>query len=143
MLHIQQRVTEYQTYCRLESFIAFYFLFVLSSLMDIPAVQLLCMEQGDRSLDGPHERLYRTGRSIHHPGLLALYFLMKSASGCLRLVLEGVLPLLWRGSWRIMDCISPSALLRRTVPAQLPNQRPASHHPTRDNFLCSCASYIS
>ncbi len=80
--------------------------------MDIPAVQLLCLEQGDHSLEDHTRDFIKLANLSTIPNCSLCIFFMKLASGCLRQVLEGVLPLLWSGCWRIMDCISPSVLLK-------------------------------
>lgn len=86
--------------------------------MDLPAVRLLLLKQGDRSLED-HARDFLDMACLTH----------YSALPCPRTVLEKVSPLMWRRCWSKMILCSPSASEMRRTPAPLRTQSAVSRQP--------------
>ncbi len=99
--------------------------------MDFPAVQLLCLEQKDHSLED-HTRDFLDLACLTHFLDRSLCFFFTSPAwassvrhACQRTVPKRkISPLSWSGCWRTIDLHSLSAPQRRIYPAPLPNHRP-------------------
>ncbi len=108
--------------------------------MDIPAVQLLCLEQQDRSLEDHTRDFLDLACLKHFPDRsLGIFYITSLSERCkARLPANGPeRRISWSGCWREMDFISPSAPPRKLSPAPLTNQRPVSRHPAARSYCLS------
>ncbi len=112
--------------------------------MDFPAVQLLCLEQKDHSLED-HTRDFLDLACLTHFLDRSLCFFFTSPAwassvrhACQRTVPKRkISPLSWSGCLRTIDLHSLSAPQMRIYPAPLPNHRPASRHPVARSYCLS------
>lgn len=102
--------------------------------MDIPAVHLFLLEQGDRSLNHHTRSFLHLACLTHYPdrSLHIFYHTGLSKRSKALLPMDGPqrsLPSMWSGCWCSVAHISLSALLRKTSPPPLWTQSPASRQP--------------
>ncbi len=100
-----------------------------------PTFQFLLLKQEDRSLEDYTRDFLDLAHLTHYLDscLCVFYYVGLNTTTKAKLSRCGprgeLRQLSWSSDWRKMNCISPSAPLRKTSPATLPNQRPASLHP--------------